>query len=47
MPLKLFENDRINKIIVYIVLIALGVTAVILISMVVMYFASLEETGGG
>jgi len=47
MPFKILENDRTNKIILYIVLIALVVTAVILVSMVVIYFASLEETGGG
>ncbi len=47
MPIKLLENDRTNKIILYIILIALIATATILISMVVMYFASLEETGGG
>jgi len=47
MPLKIVENDRTNKIILNIVLIALVATAVILISIVVMYFASLEETGGG
>ena len=47
MPIKLLENDRTNKIILYIVLIALIATATILISMVVMSFASLEETGGG
>jgi len=47
MPLKLFENKRTNKIILYIILIALIATSAILISMIVMYYVSLEETGGG
>jgi len=47
MPLKLVENDRTNKIILFIILIALITTSVIFVSMVVMYLVSLEETGGG
>ena len=47
MPLKLFENDRTNKIILYIILIALITASVIIVSMVILYLVSLEETGGG
>ena len=47
MPLKLFENDRTNKIILFIILIALITASAILVSAVVIYFVSLEETGGG
>jgi len=47
MPLKLFENDRTNKIILYIILKALITTSAILISVLVIYLVSLEETGGG
>jgi hypothetical protein len=47
MPLKLFENERSNKIILYIILIALITTSAILIFMIVMHYVSLEETGGG
>ncbi len=47
MPLKLFENDRTNKIVLLIILIALLTVSVILVSIVVMYLVSLEETGGG
>jgi len=47
MPLKLFENDRTNKIILFIILIALITASAILVSVVVIYFVSLEETGGG
>jgi len=47
MPLKLFENDRTNKIILYIILIALITASAIIVSMVIIYLVSLEETGGG
>ncbi|MHA1240226.1 MAG: hypothetical protein ACTSQU_05470 [Promethearchaeota archaeon] len=47
MPLKLFENDRTNKIVLYIILIALIATSAILVSILVIYLISLEETGGG
>ncbi|MBY8980229.1 MAG: hypothetical protein KGD72_07545 [Candidatus Lokiarchaeota archaeon] len=47
MPLKIFENDRTNKIILFIILIALITASAILVSVVVIYFVSLEETGGG
>jgi len=47
MPLKLFENDRTNKIILFIILIALITASAILVSVVVIYFVPLEETGGG
>ncbi len=47
MPLKLFENDRTNKIVLYIILIALVTTSAILVSLLVIYLVSLEETGGG
>jgi len=47
MPLKLFENDRTNKIVLYIILIALITTSAILVSIIVIYLVSLEETGGG
>jgi Na+-transporting NADH:ubiquinone oxidoreductase subunit NqrC len=47
MPLKLFENDRTNKIVLFIILIALITASAILVSIVVMYLVSLEETGGG
>jgi len=47
MPLKLFESDRTNKIALLIILIALIAASTILISVVVIYFASLEEIGGG
>jgi len=47
MTLKLFENERTNKIILYIILIALITISAILVSILVIYFISLEETGGG
>jgi hypothetical protein len=47
MPLKLFENDRTNKIVLYIILTALIATSAILVSILVIYLISLEETGGG
>ena len=47
MPLKLFENDRTNKIILYVILAALLIASTILISMTVVYYVSLEDTGGG
>jgi len=47
MPLKLFENDRTNKIILYAILAALIIASTILISMIVVYYVSLEDTGGG
>jgi Na+-transporting NADH:ubiquinone oxidoreductase subunit NqrC len=47
MPLKLFENDRTNKTVLFIILIALITASAILVSIVVMYLVSLEETGGG
>ncbi len=47
MRLKLFENDRINKIVLYIILIALIATLTVIISLIVIYFGSLEEAGGG
>ena len=47
MPLKLFENDRTNKIVLFIILIALITASAILVSIVVIYLVSLEETGGG
>jgi len=47
MPLKLFENDRTNKIVLFIILIALITASAILVSMIVIYYVSLEETGGG
>ena len=47
MPLKLFENDRTNKIVLFIILIALITASAILVSIVVTYLVSLEETGGG
>jgi len=47
MPLKLFENDRTNKIVLFIILIELITASAILVSMIVIYFVSLEDTGGG
>ena len=47
MPLKLFENDRTNKIVLYIILTALIATSAIMVSILVIYLISLEETGGG
>jgi len=47
MPLKLFENDRTNKIALYIILIALITTSAIMVSILIVYLVSLEETGGG
>lgn len=47
MAIKLFKNERTNKIILSTIIIALIVTSAVLISMIVIYFASLEETGGG
>ncbi len=47
MKLKLFENDRTNKIILFIILIALITVSAIIISMVILYLVSLEDTGGG
>ncbi len=47
MRLKLSENDRTNRVILFIILIALITTSVIVISVVANYFISLEETGGG
>jgi len=47
MPLKLFENDRTNKIILYIILIALITASAIIVSIVIIFLVSLEETGGG
>jgi len=47
MLLKLFENDRTNKIVLFIILIALITASAILVSMIVIYYVSLEETGGG
>jgi len=47
MSLKLFKNERTNKIVLFIILIALITVSVILVSIVVMYLVSLEETGGG
>jgi len=44
MPLILFENERTNKIILFIILIA---ASAILVSILVIYFESLEDTGGG
>jgi hypothetical protein len=46
MPIRLFENERTNKIVLYIILIALITTSAILISIIVFYNVSLEETGG-
>jgi hypothetical protein len=47
MPLKLFENERTNKIILYIILTALITTSAILVSILVIYLVSLEDPGGG
>jgi len=47
MPLKLFENDRTNKIILYVILAVLIIASTILISMIVVYYVSLEDAGGG
>jgi len=47
MSLKLFKNDRTNKIILIIILIALITGSVIVVSTIVLYLASLEEPGGG
>ena len=47
MSLKLFKNDRTNKIVLYIILIALITISAIVVSIIVMYLISLEETGGG
>jgi len=47
MQIKLFENDRTNKIILNIILIAIIITLGVLVSLLILYFTSLEETGGG
>ena len=47
MSLKLFKNDRTNKIVLYIILIALITISAIVVSIIVIYLISLEETGGG
>jgi len=47
MSLKLFKNDRTNKIVLYIILIALITISAILVSLIVVFLVSLEETGGG
>ena len=47
MPLKVFENRKANRIILYIVLTALIITSAILISLIIYYYVSLEDTGGG
>jgi len=47
MRLKLFENDRTNKIILYVILTALILASTILISMIVVYYVFLEDAGGG
>jgi hypothetical protein len=47
MPYKILENNRTNKIILYVILTTLIITSVILISMIVVYYVSLEDTGGG
>jgi len=47
MTIKLVKNERTNKIILSIIFIALIVASAVLISIIIMYFASLEETGGG
>jgi len=47
MSLKLVKNDRTNKIILFIILIAMIAVSVILVSILVIYLVSLEEPGGG
>ncbi len=47
MSIKLFKNDRTNKIILFIILIALITASAILVSIIVIYFVSLEDPGGG
>ncbi|MHA2289089.1 MAG: hypothetical protein ACXABG_09905 [Promethearchaeota archaeon] len=47
MSIRLFENERTNKIVLYIILIALIATAVIMISLIVIYYVSIEDIGGG
>jgi len=47
MSLKLFKNDRTNKIVLYIILIALITITAIVVPIIVIYLISLEETGGG
>jgi len=47
MSLKLFKNERTNKIILFIILIALITVSAILVSIVVTYLVSLEDPGGG
>ncbi|NVM18532.1 MAG: hypothetical protein HWN80_12520 [Candidatus Lokiarchaeota archaeon] len=47
MPIRLLKNERTNKILLYIILIALIITSAILISMILYHYISLEDTGGG
>ncbi|MHA1235150.1 MAG: hypothetical protein ACTSO6_05005 [Promethearchaeota archaeon] len=47
MSLKLFKNDRTNKIVLYVILIALIAASVVIVSIIVIYLVSLEDSGGG
>ncbi|MFX0076321.1 MAG: hypothetical protein ACFE96_12825 [Candidatus Hermodarchaeota archaeon] len=47
MPLKLVRDERVNKIILYIVLIALLITCAFLIVMIINYYISLQDSGDG
>jgi hypothetical protein len=47
MPLKILENERTKKLILLIIVVVLIISSTIIISVVLTYFTSLEDIGGG